>query len=449
MISNKKIAIFGLGKEGTSSANFLGKNNQITIIDDKKKADIGEEFLKDLKAKASFYFGGDLPQDFDFDYVVRSPGAHPNNPTLLKLKESGATITSQTKLFFDLFPGKIIGVTGTKGKGTTATLIHQMLKTQNENVFLAGNIGTPALDILEKSNKDSIAVLELSSFQLFDLTKSPHIAVVLMITSEHLDWHEDETEYKTAKENIIKFQNQSDFAVINNDFKNSKNAAQKTKAKTYFFSTVSQASGAYLENEAVISNVNGKEEIIKAKDIFLPGPHNLQNVLAAACVAKLQNVPNQNIAATLKTFKGLKHRLQLIAEKNGVKYYNDSFSTTPETAIAAINSFKEPKILILGGSSKNSDFTNLGKTIAGDKSVKAIILIGDEGKRIKDAINSVGGFGGKIIEGLTNMQQIVSASKETTQSGDVVLLSPACASFGLFKNYQERGDLFTEEVNSL
>ena len=449
MISNKKIAIFGFGKEGASSANFLGTNNQITIIDDKKKVDIDEKLLKSLKAKANFYFGGDLPQDLNFDYVVRSPGVHLDNPGLLKLTKEGTITTSQTKLFLDLFPGKTIGITGTKGKGTTATLIYEILKTQTKNIFLAGNIGTPALDLLEKSDKDSIAVLELSSFQLSDAVKSPHIAVVLMVTSEHLDWHKDETEYKTAKENLVKFQNQNDFAVINADFKNSKGAVQKTKAKPYLFSTVNQANGAYLENGKIISKIKGTEEIIKTEDIFLPGFHNLQNVLAAVCVAKLENVPNKSIASTLKTFKGLKHRLEFIAEKNGAKYYNDSFSTTPETAIAAINSFKEPKILILGGSSKNSDFTKLGKTIAGDKSIKAIILIGDEAERIKKSIESNGGFGGKIIENLTNMRQIVSASKETAKPGDVILLSPACASFGLFKNYQERGDLFTKEVNSL
>ncbi|MBI2598979.1 UDP-N-acetylmuramoyl-L-alanine--D-glutamate ligase [Candidatus Curtissbacteria bacterium] len=353
-------------------------------------------------------------------------------------------------IFFDLCPCPIIAVTGTKGKGTTATLIYKMLKTQYKDVFLAGNIGTPALEILPKLKKTSLAILELSSFQLIDLKKSPHIAVVLMVTSEHLDWHRDQSEYKSSKMSIVKFQKKNDFAVVNQDFENSRSFRVKTPAKVLFFSAQKEANGAYLKDNKIICLVDGPETIASINDVLLPGRHNLQNVLAATVVAKLQKVKAENIAKVIKTFKGLVHRLQLVRTIDGVKYYNDSFSTTPETSIAAIRSFpRNPKILILGGSSKNSDFQPLAREIVGDKTVKAIVLIGEEAKRMGDALAKSGPFTGPIMEGAKNMRQVVSAAQKLAKAGDIVLLSPACASFGMFKNYQDRGEQFTQEVNSL
>ena len=450
MIQGKKIVIFGFGKEGLSSANFLGKKNQIAVIDEKSKFQIDTEFFKKLKIKnANFYFGGNLPSDLRFDYLVRSPGVKPDNAIVKLLIKNGAILTSSTKIFFDECPTKIIAVTGTKGKGTTATLIFEMLKNQINNVFLAGNIGTPALDILPKVNKQSIVILELSSFQLIDLKKSPHIAVVLMITSEHLDWHQDTAEYCRAKESIVSFQNESDFAIINQDFKASKNFAQNTKAKVYFISTKQKTNGIYLEGDSILSQIGNHEEIYKSSQVLLPGAHNLQNVVAAVAVAKIQNIKTKNIVQVLKSFKGLIHRLQLVKEINNIKFYNDSFSTIPETTVAAIEAFSQSKILILGGSSKNSDFSLLGQKINQDKSIKAIILVGKEAARIKEAIAKSGGTGAKLIEGAKNMHQIASQAYKEAKNGDVVVLSPACASFDMFKNYHDRGIQFIEEVKSL
>ena len=450
MIQGKKIVIFGFGKEGLSSANFLGKKNQIAVIDEKSKFQIDTEFFKKLKIKnANFYFGGNLPSDLRFDYLVRSPGVKPDNAIVKLLIKNGAILTSSTKIFFDECPTKIIAVTGTKGKGTTATLIFEMLKNQINNVFLAGNIGTPALDILPKVNKQSIVILELSSFQLIDLKKSPHIAVVLMITSEHLDWHQDTAEYCRAKESIVSFQNESDFAIINQDFKASKNFAQNTKAKVYFISTKQKTNGIYLEGDSILSQIGNHEEIYKSSQVLLPGAHNLQNVVAAVAVAKIQNIKTKNIVQVLKSFKGLIHRLQLVKEINNIKFYNDSFSTIPETTVAAIEAFSQSKILILGGSSKNSDFSLLGQKINQDKSIKAIILVGKEAARIKEAIAKSGGTGAKLIEGAKNMHKIASQAYKEAKNGDVVVLSPACASFDMFKNYQDRGMQFIREVKRL
>lgn len=448
-IKNKKIAIIGLGKEGASTANYLGDDNEVTIYDDKPKNQVDPALFKKIKTKNINFYFQKFPEIVDYDYIVRSPGVKPDHPLIKKVTELGAVLTSLTQIFFDLCPCAIIGVTGTKGKGTTSTLIYQMLKTKYKSVFLAGNIGTPALDLLPKLKKTSLIVLELSSFQLFDLTKSPHIAVVLMITTEHLDWHEDTQDYRQAKVSIVKFQSKNDFAVINADFKASLNFATKTKAKVFLVSTAKKTNGVYTRNDKVISQIGKTEVITDTKNIFLPGVHNLQNVVAATAAAKILNVSGPNIRRVLKIFKGLPHRLQFIREVAGIKFYNDSFSTTPETTMAAIAAFANPKILILGGSSKKSDFTRLGQKIAGDQTIKALILIGQEAARIKDSLSQAGSFGGKIIEGCQNMIQIVGQATNLAQSGDVVILSPACASFDMFKNYQDRGEQFVHQVRKL
>src|SRR3990167_5746070 len=314
---------------------------------------------------------------------------------------------------------------------------HRRSRTKYGQVYLAGNIGTPMLEILPKLKKSSFVVLELSSFQLFDLKKSPHIAVVLMITSEHLDWHKTSQEYRQAKKSIVAYQNKNDFAVINQDYPVSKSFANKTKACVYFVSTKQNTNGVYIANGKIISEIAGYEEICPTSDVILSGRHNLQNVAAAISIARILDIESQNIVEILKNFKGLTHRLQLVREINKVKYYNDSFSTTPETTISAIEAFQNPKILILGGSSKKSDFSLLGQKIVSDKSVKALILIGQESGRIKEAVTQTGNFTGQIIKGLKNMKEIVQKSQSLAKAGDIVILSPACASFDMFKPFYD------------
>src|SRR3990167_4702184 len=350
----KTIAIIGFGKEGVCAANYF-KGAKVIIYDDKRKQEIDPFLFKKLKTQVIFYLN--RPIDKKVDLIIRSPGVKPDHPQIVGLLQKGATQTTPTEIFFEKCPAKIIGVTGTKGKGTTSTLIYEMLKREYKDVFLAGNIGTPMLQILPEITRESLVVLELSSFQLIDLKASPHIAVVLMITTEHLDWHTSTDEYRQAKLSIVKYQKAGDFAVINQDFAVSKNYATSTKAKVYYFSTKSDANGTFIKNSYLISRIGGEQEVCNVHDILLPCAHNLQNAIAAVSVEKILSVKNQNIVKVLRTFKGLKHRLQLVKVINGIKYYNDSFSTTPETTIAAIEAFKSPKILILGGSSKKSDFS--------------------------------------------------------------------------------------------
>ncbi len=426
-----KIAVIGEGIEGKSSAQFLKKHGAEVEIRDQKN---GEDYLEGLD---------------HFDLIVRSPGVKIND-LRFKIKDE-SKITSQTKLFFDLTPTKnIIGVTGTKGKGTTSTLIYNMLKAADFDAYLGGNIGVAPFEFLEKLTPQSWVVLEMSSFQLQDLTVSPHIAVMLMITSEHLDYHKDTQEYVEAKRNILNNQFPDDFAVINRDYPASNESDIKTDGKVYYFSREREVDeGCFALGNQIILRAKGNDlPIIDTRELLLKGDHNHENACAATMAAYLAGVRVGQITEVLKTFSGLEHRLELVATVNNIEYYNDSFSTTPETAIAAIKSFKNPEILILGGSSKNSDFSELGQVIGESEKIKAIIGIGEEWARIKEQIKNVRPET-LILEGADSMEKIVLAVSKLALPGDVVLLSPACASFGMFKNYKDRGNKFKEEVRKL
>ncbi|MEX2012992.1 MAG: UDP-N-acetylmuramoyl-L-alanine--D-glutamate ligase [Candidatus Levyibacteriota bacterium] len=424
-LRGKKIAVLGSGVEGASSLEFLqNQGANVTVLDEKIDAD----YLKDLD---------------QYDLIVRSPGIK-----LEGLEKYGDKVTSQTKIFFDLCPCPIIGVTGTKGKGTTASLIYEMLKEEGRDTYLGGNIGVPPLLFLGKLKKTSIVVLELSSFQLMDLSKNPHIAVMLMTTSEHLNWHKDIFEYVDAKRNILRFQNESDYAIVNKDYPASRESDAHTNGQVFYVSREDEiVEGCFVKGDKVTVRRGGiEEEIIDTSEILLPGKHNWENVCAATMVAIVAGVNRKNIAKVLRTFKGLGHRLELVAEVDGIRYYDDSFSTTPETAIAAIEAFSEPEILILGGSSKNSDFKELGQVIFERPNVKAIIGVGEEWEKIKAEIKTVRI---KYVEGCVDMKEIIKSAQELAEDGDVVLLSPACASFGMFANYKDRGEQFKREVFSL
>ena len=318
-----------------------------------------------------------------------------------------------------------------------------------QGVFLGGNIGKPPLEFLDKLKKDSIVVLELSSFQLQDLDKSPHIAVMLMTTSEHLNHHKDVYKYVDAKRNILRFQSTDDFAIINRDYPASHESDIYSEGQVLYVSREREGKdGSFLKDGALWISIDGNiKKIIDIKDILLPGKHNLENVAAASLVAHLVGVGREDIVNVLKNFKGLEHRLELVREVAGVKYYDDSFSTIPETTIAAIEAFKAPEILILGGSGKNSDFTELGKVISNTKNIKAIIGIGDEWWRIKSALRTKNQEPRTLfVEDAKDMKTVVLAASKIATPGDVVLLSPACASFGMFKNYKDRGEQFRQEV---
>ncbi|MCL5970787.1 MAG: UDP-N-acetylmuramoyl-L-alanine--D-glutamate ligase [Patescibacteria group bacterium] len=461
----KKIAVLGLSIEGLSSAKYLlAKGADLTICDQKVEKEFDKDLINYLRSnKVNLLLGRRYLRNLtDFDLVVRTPGFPLWKAEIAKAQLLGVEITSQTKIFFDLCPGKIIGVTGTKGKGTTSTLIYKLIKTERGKVFLGGNIGTPPLSFLDKVTKTSWVVLELSSFQLADLDKSPHIAVILNITSDHLfsaskdspNYHLSHSEYVEAKKNIVSHQEPTDFIVINKDYSSSINFAKYTKAAAWFFSKEEKvAFGSYVKNQKIYLNDGLKPHFIcNIPDIKLRGVHNLENITAAITAAYLAGAPISAMATVIKTFKGLEHRLELVREYRGIKFYNDSFSTTPETTIAAIRSFSEPVILICGGSEKGSDYSKLGRELLADN-IKSIILIGDTAFKIKKSVYEAAKTTKKrvpeIIDGPRTMAEIVEKAYTEALSGEVILLSPACASFDMFKNYKERGLLFKEAVRLL
>ena len=475
--NNKKVCVIGAGVEGISSAKFFKKHGAlVTILDQKLRSELEQDVLREVEnLDVQFVFGDEYLQNLSsYDLLVRSPGVKSSVSEIVVAKEKGVEITSQTKLFFDLCLCPIIGVTGTKGKGTTATLIYEMLMKDLRDVYLGGNIGKPPLNFLDTLTPQSLVVLELSSFQLQDMIKSPHIAVVLMITSEHLDYHGDVDNYIDAKRNILRFQTASDAAILNRDYPATNESDMHTDGKVFFVSRERQVEdGCFVNDGAIWLKIDDKEKkVINTGDVRIPGRHNWENACAAALAATLAGVSIENIRSVLGTFAGLEHRLELVAEVNGVTYYDDSIATNPESAIAGIESFNAPKILILGGVTEGSSFDSLGKVIAKDKNIKAIIGIGKEWPNIKEAIKTaINRHSGKrsasriygqierswtsqddgftVIEGARDMRTIVAAAAKIAQPGDVVLLSPACKSFDMFKDYKDRGDQFKREVFSL
>ncbi len=448
---NKKVVILGLGMEGMDVCRYLSASGaKITFFDQKEKDDLKELVREGRKLGAAFKLGRNYLKGglLDFDFVFRSPGFYRFLPEITAVQKGGAVISSATKLFFEQCPAKIIGITGTKGKGTTATLIYEILKNSGKRVFLAGNIGQPMLALLEKLQIDDWVVLELSSFQLIDLQKSPHIAVVLNIAVDHLDWHKDKNEYIAAKANLVSHQGTEDFAVINADYPVSFDFGQKTKGKVFYVSRQKKVKGSYAQGGEVFLNITQEQKITDTDKLQLRGEHNLENITAACLAAHLAGASFNSLQETAVGFVGLEHRLEFVGEFEGIKYYNDSFSTTPETCIAAIKSFSEPLILIAGGSEKGSDFMQLGEEIS-KSNIKTLILIGLMTERIKEAVEKVGRFRGKIITDLVNMEQIIKTAKKEAKAGDVVLLSPACASFDMFTNYKERGEQFKNWVKKL
>lgn len=413
--------------EGKDAINFLlAHGAKVTLFDRKEEGELDFSGIEKEKLEiftGENYLSGGLT---DFDYIVRSPGVYRYNSEIVDAEKAGVIVTSAVKIFFDECPGKIIGVTGTKGKGTTSTLIYEILKADNRDVYLSGNIGKPYLELLPKLDRDSWTILEMSSFQLIDMDVSPHIAVVLNITVDHLDWHKDREEYVNAKKNIVSHQKQEDFAVINEEYETPKSFAKIAKGKVVFFSK------------------NSLEGKFKEK-LLLRGEHNLENIAAAVAAAKIVGVPEEKILQTVRAFKGLEHRLELVKKVGGVTFYNDSFATGPQPTIAAINSFTEPETLILGGSDKGLDYGELKDVIKHKENVRNLILIGLIGEKIWKGMTNK-----NIINlGRTAMSNIVKKAYEITPDGGVVILSPAAASFDMFKNYKDRGNQFKEAVQSL
>jgi UDP-N-acetylmuramoylalanine--D-glutamate ligase len=431
-----KIAILGFAGQGRSAYEYWNRGgNEITICDLDENLDtpedantrLGAEYLKDLG---------------EFDLVIRTPALHPKEIINANNSQILDKIWSNTNEFFKVCPTKnIIGVTGTKGKGTTSTLIAKMLEACGKKVLLGGNIGIPPLDLLKGSiQSDDWVVLELANFQLIDLKTSPHIAVCLMVEPEHMDWHEDFEEYIAAKQQLFIHQKADDKAIYFAGNDNSLSVADASSGELipYF-----EKPGAWVNGNKIVL---ADQVVCETSDLKLLGKHNWQNACAAITAVWQISQNAEAIKSVLTTFTGLEHRLELVRELDGVRYYDDSFGTTPETAQVAIEAFSEPKIIILGGSDKGATYDGLSKTVISNN-VRNVIVIGLTGEKIAEMLRKDGYE--SIVKGGANMTEIVSQARSLARPGDVVLLSTACASFDMFKNYKDRGEQFKSAVQEL
>ncbi|MEK7141114.1 MAG: UDP-N-acetylmuramoyl-L-alanine--D-glutamate ligase [Patescibacteria group bacterium] len=454
----KHIAVLGISTEGCDTVKFLhARGAVITCCDRREKDALGSVYPWASSLGVSFQLGETYLQHLNnFEMVVRTPGMSPRLPELIDFARRGGEITSLTKLFFTECAAPIIGVTGTKGKGTTSTLIASMLTAAGKTVHLGGNVGTPLLSRVDTITPNDLVVLELSSFQLEDLTQSPHIAVILKTTQEHLanfdtlatNFHETKESYVQSKKSIVRYQTKEDVVIVNKDDPTSYSFSGVSKAQRVCFSSLDPEADAYIAGHAVHLRIDGKStKLVDRESVKLLGQHNLENIGAAALAARAIGVGVAAIRTGAMTFSGLEHRLEFVRKVGGVSYVNDSFSTVPETAIAAVKSFESSMVLIVGGSEKGSDFTEMGVVIAHSR-VRSLIVIGEMTGRIVKAVAG-GGYTGTCITGLRTMKEIVQRASKEALPGDVVLLSPACASFDMFPNYKVRGVQFKDEVGAL
>lgn len=441
-LNNKKIAILGLGIENYSLLKFL-LNNEVSSIFDiydlRSETEIGERFHSfKSKTNVNLHLQSADNRLEDYDVIFRSPGFPLFTENLVQAKDSGVKISSAMKLFFELCPTEnIIGVTGSKGKGTTASLIQAILEQAKMTSFLGGNIGVAPFSFIDKIKEFDWVVLELSSFQLEDMHMSPHIAVITNLSEEHLlpadplnpNYHKSEDDYTKAKLNILKYQKKGNFAVLNENFKD----------KALFFSR---------GNENKLGK--GKRVYFGTSELSskLIGNYNKENIAAAVSVAKILDIKIMIVRQAISNFKGLEHRIEFSREVRGVKYYDNSFATTPEATMADLDSFIEPIILFLGGADKGSSFQSLSKAIVRKKVKFIILLAGEASNKINQELLASGFPSHKIFKTNSMLEAVKKASNEA-KAGDVVLLSTACASFGMFKNYKERGNMFQKEVEKL
>jgi len=452
-LKNKKICILGLGIENQALVKFLLAkkiNCEITICDNRKEAKLPIGSL--ASNRIIWRLGKNYDNNLEkFDIIFRSPGYPLFVKQIKKAKQVGAEISSAMKLFFQLCPTKnIIGVTGTKGKGTTASLIYKILKTANKKVWFGGNIGIAPFSFINKIKKDDWVVLELSSFQLEDMDISPKIAVITNFTREHLasadpnnpNYHRSPSDYWKAKMNIFKWQKKSDKAIISKKLE-VRIKKYKPKSKIYTFSVSNNNADCYFTDNQHIKFFTSNFLLLT----FLLGEHNKENIAAAVAVAKVVGIKNNVVKKAVANFKGLEHRLELARDLGGVKYYDDSFATMPESAIIALKSFISPIIFLAGGADKGSNFKRLAKEIK--KRVKFIILLdGVATPKIKKELFKIK-YPKDKIKLVKSMKEAIRIARLKSISGDIVLLSPACASFGMFKNYKQRGKLFKEEAKKI
>lgn len=442
MFENKKIFIFGMAKSGYEAAKLLSKyNNEILITDGKEQDENHVKELTDLGVKVEITTNQIDLIDNTFDYMIKNPGIPANNPVVLKAKELGIKVINEIEMAYHFLPKntKIIGITGSNGKTTTTTLIYEILKKKYPNVYLGGNIGYPLSQIVNDIKENSILVMEISDHQLCDMYEfKTNISLLLNLVHAHIDFHGTYEIYKAMKKRIFNNHTNTDLAILNHDNKDVLELTNDIVSTKKYFSKTDKLD-AYIENDGIYYN---NELVLNFNDIKLKGMHNYENIMACILAVKQFNVENEIIKEYLSTFKGVEHRIEYVETINGVDYYNDSKSTNNEATMTALKTFKNPTILIMGGLDRNIPFDNLADYVG---NVKAIVCYGETKNKIKEFAdkNNVNCY---VLE---NLNEAVNKAHEIAESGDTVLLSPACASWDQFKTFEERGELFKNLVKGL
>lgn len=454
-LNGKKVAIIGLGVSNIPLIGYLNKYKaDVTVFDNKEIDEIDKTVMDEVVSHGmKFSLGKNYLSNLKgFDLIFRSPSCLPTTLELVEEAERGAIITTEIEMVVELCPGFVIGVTGSDGKTTTTTLIYRILKEKGYSCYLGGNIGTPLFTEIENMNPDDVVVLELSSFQLMNMKVSPKVSVVTNITPNHLDKHSCMEEYIEAKKNIFKHQDKYGTLVLNYDNEITREFAKEAPGKVIFFSSKNKISDGYIIDEGKIklSVAELRAHILDGKDLLLKGNHNLENV-ASAIAATRDLCTTDDVLNALKDFPGVEHRLELVTEsENRVKWYNDSVSSSPTRTIAGLDAFPfKNMILIAGGYDKNLDYTPLAKPILDN--CKTLILLGQTADKIEEAVNNALKHSVKKIDiyRCNTLEETVLVANKISEKGDIVLFSPASASFDMFKNFAERGKIFKELVKRI
>ncbi len=454
-LKGKKVAIIGVGVSNIPLIDYLHDlKSEVMVFDGKEIDDIDKRIVDKLVDYGMlFSFGKNyLDKLIGFDIIFRSPSCLPTVPELVKEAERGAIITTEVEMVIELCPGLVIGVTGSDGKTTTTTLIYEILKEEGYNCFVGGNIGTPLFTKIGEMLPEDIIVLELSSFQLMNMKISPQISVITNITPNHLNIHTDMEEYIDSKKNIFKNQDKDGLVILNYDNEITRSCEPEAPGKAILFSSKNKIQNGYIvdDNKIKICENGLRKHVFDTKNMKLRGVHNFENA-CCAIIATKDLVKPETVEKVLTEFKGVEHRLELIKEtKDRVKWYNDSVSSSPTRTIAGLNAFALKNIiLIAGGYDKNLDYTVLAKPIL--ENCKALVLLGQTSEKIEKAVkNELKKSKTELpIYRCESLKQTVLTADSISKKGDIVLFSPASASFDMFKNFAERGDLFKQYVKEI
>jgi UDP-N-acetylmuramoylalanine--D-glutamate ligase len=453
-ITGKKVAVLGIGISNTPLIKFLSDMGaDITAFDRSEKSKLEENISKLACLDIKYCLGEDYLKNLKgFDIIFKTPAVRPDIPELVREKERGAVVTSEMEVFFELCPAEIFAVTGSDGKTTTTTLIYRMLVEEGFKCWLGGNIGMPLLSRIVEIEPSHKVVLELSSFQLHTMKRSPSTAIITNVSPNHLDIHKSMDEYTEAKKNIFRYQNRKDRLILNLDNEITSGFASEAAGRVVYFSRKSYPEeGAFLREGHIVYRKDGNEtEIVKADKILLPGMHNLENFLAATA-AVAEHVKPEAVRKVAESFKGVEHRIEPVREINGVWFFNDSIASSPNRTIAGLNSFNKRVILIAGGKDKNNNYKPLGEQMV--EKVKCLVLLGQTApqieKSLRDAVIKTGRGGDIPVINCSSMEEAVKAAFKHAVKDDIIILSPASTSFDMFKNFEERGRVFKKIVNSL